>query len=734
MINLNPQQKEAANALEGAVMVLAGAGSGKTRVLTERIGNLVNGGVLPYHILAITFTNKAATEMKERLADTCSTRGMTVCTIHSMCARILREDADKLGYSKNFTIYDATDSKRVVKKLFKRFYPHEDSKAAEKYASETLTVLSSVKNDGLSPSDGLDDDLLCFCSDAEIVKKLVVEYQKQLKLSDCMDFDDLLLNVYVLLRDNGEVLDKYCQRYRYISVDEFQDTNTVQYKIFRLLAGDDGNIFVVGDDDQSIYGWRGANADNMQKFKKDYPYARVFYLEQNYRSTKKILEVANNLIKKNDGRFDKTLWTENNDGVRVENYSARDESDEARFCIQQVAALLNRGYRYGDFAILMRVNALSRSFEQECMSYGIPFKVFGGFKFFERKEIKDVTAYLRLVVNPSDDEAFLRAIGTRKGIGDATLAKLSSYAAEKGVSLLASLLTVKSDGVFNKGTGEKLCAFGNDIRNLQNTSLTETVGQTVNAAITLSGLTTESRTDEDRSRIENLNELALSASEFATDNPDADLTDYLESISLKSDIDEMNADDYLSIATIHAAKGLEWKVVFVVGMDDGVFPGNRAMADLNQMKEERRLAYVAVTRARERLFVTRAQRRFLYGEWKYMVASRFFKDVVGEPQREQRYDADGVPTFDVMPLSSSVKANSTMTYNESSFGVTQRVSQTAKPISTSAQSLKAGQKVYHKLYGEGMILNVNNGNADVLFVSVGKKTLNLRFAPLQPID
>ncbi len=734
MINLNPQQKEAANALEGAVMVLAGAGSGKTRVLTERIGNLVNGGVLPYHILAITFTNKAAAEMKERLADTCSTRGMTVCTIHSMCARILREDADKFGYSKNFTIYDATDVKRVVKKLFKRFYPHEDSKAAEKYASETLTVLSSVKNDGLSPSDGLDDDLLCFCSDAEVVKKLVVEYQKQLKLSDCMDFDDLLLNVYVLLRDNGEVLDKYRQRYRYISVDEFQDTNTVQYKIFRLLAGDDGNIFVVGDDDQSIYGWRGANADNMQKFKKDYPSARVFYLEQNYRSTKKILEVANTLIKKNDGRFDKTLWTENNDGVRVENYSARDEADEARFCIQQVAALLSRGYRYGDFAILMRVNALSRSFEQECMSYGIPFKVFGGFKFFERKEIKDVTAYLRLIVNPSDDEAFLRAIGTRKGIGDATLGKLSSYAAEKGISLLASLSTIESDGVFNKGTGEKLRAFGNDIRNLRNTSLTETVGQTVNAAIALSGLTAESRTDEDRSRIENLNELTLSASEFATDNPDADLTDYLESISLKSDIDEMNADDYLSIATIHAAKGLEWNVVFVVGMDDGVFPGNRAMADLNQMKEERRLAYVAVTRARERLFVTRAQRRFLYGEWKYMVASRFFKDVVGEPQREQRYDADGVPKFDVMPLSSAVKTNSTMTYNESSFGVTQRVSQTAKPISPSAQSLKAGQKVFHKLYGEGMVLNVNNGNADVLFVSVGKKTLNLRFAPLQPID
>lgn len=734
MINLNPQQKEAANALEGAVMVLAGAGSGKTRVLTERIGNLVNGGVLPYHILAITFTNKAAAEMKERLADTCSTRGMTVCTIHSMCARILREDADKLGYSKNFTIYDATDAKRVVKKLFKRFYPHEDSKAAEKYASETLTVLSSVKNDGLSPSDGLDDDLLCFCSDAEVAKKLVVEYQKQLKLSDCMDFDDLLLNVYVLLRDNGEVLDKYRQRYRYISVDEFQDTNTVQYKIFRLLAGDDGNIFVVGDDDQSIYGWRGANADNMQKFKKDYPSARVFYLEQNYRSTKKILEVANTLIKKNDGRFDKTLWTKNNDGVRVENYSARDEADEARFCIQQVAALLSRGYRYGDFAILMRVNALSRSFEQECMSYGIPFKVFGGFKFFERKEIKDVTAYLRLIVNPSDDEAFLRAIGTRKGIGDATLGKLSSYAAEKGISLFASLSTIESDGVFNKGTGEKLRAFGNDIRNLRNTSLTETVGQTVNAAIALSGLTAESRTDEDRSRIENLNELALSASEFATDNPDADLTDYLESISLKSDIDEMNADDYLSIATIHAAKGLEWNVVFVVGMDDGVFPGNRAMADLNQMKEERRLAYVAVTRARERLFVTRAQRRFLYGEWKYMVASRFFKDVVGEPQREQRYDADGVPKFDVMPLSSAVKTNSTMTYNESSFGVTQRVSQTARPISPSAQSLKAGQKVFHKLYGEGMVLNVNNGNADVLFVSVGKKTLNLRFAPLQPID
>lgn len=734
MINLNPQQLNAANALEGAVMVLAGAGSGKTRVLTERIGNLVNSGVLPYNILAITFTNKAAAEMKERLIDTCSTRGMTICTIHSMCARILREDADKLGYTKNFTIYDATDSKRVIKKLFKRFFPNEETKSAEKYATEALSILSDVKNDGLTLPEGIDDGFLEYCSSVEIVEKLVTEYQKQLKLSDSMDFDDLLLNVYLLLRDNEEILAKYRQRYRYISIDEFQDTNTVQYKIFRLLAGDDGNIFVVGDDDQSIYGWRGANADNMQKFKNDYPSAQVFYLEQNYRSTKKILEVANNLIKKNDGRFDKTLWTENADGVRVENYSARDESDEARFCIQQVSALVGRGYKYSDFAILMRINALSRSFEQECMSYGIPFKVFGGFKFFERKEIKDVTAYLRLIVNPSDDEAFLRAIGTRKGIGDATINKLVDYAAKKRVSLTASLLTIEEDGIFNKGTAGKLSAFGDSVRCLSDRTDGDTVGQIVAAAVKISGLTDEIKTEEDRSRAENLNELCLSASEFAEANPEADLTDYLESISLKSDIDEMNSDDYLSIATIHAAKGLEWKVVFVVGMDEGIFPGNRAITDLSQMREERRLAYVAVTRARERLFVTRAQSRFLYGERKYMVVSRFYKDIVGEPQHEQRYDSDGVPTFDFTSTVSDVKTNSTMTFNPSNFGIAQKVSQTVKPSSDAVTSVKIGQKVLHKLYGEGIVLNLNNGNADILFNSVGKKTLNLKFAPLKILD
>lgn len=733
MINLNKEQYEASQALQGAVMVLAGAGSGKTRVLTQRIANLIDSGVYPHNILAITFTNKAATEMKNRLSATCDVRGMTICTIHSMCSRILREDADKLGYSKNFTIYDSTDSKRVLKKVAKKLI--SDSDTADKVVASAEVTISKTKNEGIDLEDYLTSSGVATDHYGELIVAVAKEYRQQLLSSDSMDFDDLLYNVYCLFKDFPEILQKYRNRYKYVSIDEFQDTNTVQYKIFRQIAGEDGNIFVVGDDDQSIYGWRGAQADNMHKFRKDYKDVKVFYLEQNYRSTKKILTAANNLIKKNDNRFDKTLWTDNSDGVRVESYTAMDEADEARYCLQQISALRTRGYKYSDFAILMRINAISRSFEQECMSYGVPFKVFGGFKFFERKEIKDVVSYLRLVVNPHDNEAFLRAISTRKGIGDTSIAKLTAYAEQNGKTLLESLDGIEDAGVFTKNIAFKFSDFFQKIKILAGMTAQYPLEKVASQAVVFSGITQELRTEEDRSRAENLNEFCLSAAEFAENNPDAGLLEFLESISLKSDLDEMDESDYVSIATIHSAKGLEWKVVFVVGMDEGIFPGNRALLDVAQMQEERRLAYVATTRACERLFVTHTSSRFLYGNRQYTTQSRFFTDIAGEPQRVQRYDEDGVPMFDIPVRSDKIVANRASVSQFTSSFTSSASSSIVRPTANKdAGNLRVGQKVMHQTYGEGMILNLSNGNADVVFVSVGKKVLNLKYAPLTPLD
>ncbi len=690
-------------------MVLAGAGSGKTRVLTNRIANLIAKGVSPYNILAITFTNKAANEMKERLFNTCDTRGMTVCTIHSMCASILRVQSNKLGYNSGFTIYTDTDTKRVLKRIIKE-------KNSDALINRAQYLISLAKNSGATIGEFVEEAKIVLESDGEALSQILLSYEKSLKDSNAMDFDDLLLNTYILFRDYPSVLSKYRERFRYISIDEFQDTNAVQYKIFMLLSGKEGNIFVVGDDDQSIYGWRGADADNMMRFKRDFPNVQIFYLQQNYRSTKKILEVANAVISKNDNRFEKKLWTTNADGVRVENFSASNEMEEARFVLDNIQGLVRRGScKFSDFAILMRMNALSRVFEQECLSYGVTYKVFGGFKFFERKEIKDATAYLRLIINPYDDEAFFRTVNTpKRGIGNVTLAKLKDFARTKSTCMLHSLRDIEEENVFNTSTSIKLAEFYQLINYLSEASQKLTLPELVLSTLTQSKLLDYAQKNTDESTLQNLNEFIHSAAEYYSANPEGSLLDYLESISLKSDLDDMDNNDYVTIATIHSAKGLEWKTVFVVGLDEGIFPSNRAILDLAQLQEERRLMYVAATRAKERLFVTRANSRFMYNERKYMTASRFFKEIAGEPSVTARYDADGVPLHNSSVLSPTENAVRALKQNSEQL--------------TSA--FKPGQKVMHKVYGEGMILTVDNGKADVAFKTAGKKTLALKYAPL----
>lgn len=707
---LNDKQIQAVKAIDGAVLVLAGAGSGKTRVLTNRIAYMVSCGIDPRNILAITFTNKAANEMKTRLADfNCNSSFMTISTIHSMCAMILRVEATKLGYKPYFTIYDATDSEKTLKSIFAAKKIDDD-----KFKSRVSYHISQAKNFAMSPEQYRKE---VATTDAETICEIYSEYEKNLHACNAMDFDDLLLNVYKLFSTDKTTLNKYQERYKYISIDEFQDTNKVQYDIFKMLSSKYGNLFVVGDDDQSIYGWRGADVSNILHFSDDFPTAKVFKLEQNYRSTKKILDAANVIISQNIDRHAKTLWTENDGGVRVESYTAYNESDEAYYVVQQIASLVRfNKMKYSDFAILMRINALSRVFEQECMKYAIPTKIYGGFKFFERKEIKDLTGYLRAVVNPYDNEALLRIINTpKRGIGDTTQAKLKELSVMHGLSIVQILEDEDNLECFNSGTRAKLRNFYGTYCILAQRVDKEDLVTFIKSVISVTHFRESLiETDADMERAVNIDEYIQSAIDFTKDNPEATLSEFLQSVSLVSDLDVSGGDDYVTISTIHSAKGLEFSTVFIVGLDDGLFPTSRAQYNESDMQEERRLMYVAMTRAKKRLYITRARSRFLYGERNDTLPSKYFKEVseyVNPPtEKPTRYDDDGVPTT---PLTITAKAN--------------------PRVNTDIAKYKVGDVVMHKTFGKGIILNIVEGNGDVFFDGIGKKTLALKYAPLEII-
>lgn len=700
MIKLNDAQAKAMIP-DGHILVLAGAGSGKTRVLTQRIAYLVNDcGVNPRNILAITFTNKASAEMKSRLAEiTDCAHLMWISTIHSMCAKILRFEADKLGYTSNFSIYSDVDTERLIKRIVAEMNIDEDN-----LAKNAAWHISKAKNEAMSP------EKYCAQYDYErnidVITEIYKKYQVMLKRANSMDFDDLLLNVLKLFKENPDVLEKYSDRFRYISVDEFQDTNTVQYEILKLLQSKHQNLFVVGDDDQSIYGWRGAEIKNILNFDKDFPDAKVFKLEQNYRSTKKILNVANEIIGKNSRRHDKKLWTENSDGVKIETYCGYNESEEAYYVVSQIESLVRYGnMKYSDFAILMRMNALSRSFEQECSKYGIPSRVFGGFKFFERKEIKDLVAYLKVITNIYDDESLIRIINVpKRGIGETTIKKLTAAADQKNISVLQAITDEECLAAFNKGTRTKLTDFARLIDELFVYEKNHGVADFVNYVIARTAYK-ESLSDKEAEvdRLMNLDEFMNSVDEFVKQNPNCTVRDYIESVSLVSDRETDDSTDYITLATVHAAKGLEFKVVFVVGLEDGIFPNARARFDDNEMEEERRLMYVAVTRAEERLYLTRARNRFMYGATKPTMPSEFFKDI---------------DEF-VNPKAAAAE--------------TRQKSPDCGVKNDNLAKFQKGQKVRHKVFGDGVIICINGENADVAFKGVGVKTLALKFAPLEVV-
>lgn len=626
LAELNDKQREAVLDTEGYVLVFAGAGSGKTKVLTTRIAHLVNGhNVPPENILAITFTNKAADEMRERLTSMgVNIANMWVSTIHSMCVRILRNSIGRLaGYNKNFSIYSEVDKNNVLKRII------ADMKLdGDKYLKNARFYISDAKNSDTSPAEFRRRTDI---REIETYASIYFAYEEVLKKSNALDFDDLLVKTYHLLDDDEEVLSYYANKFRYVHIDEFQDTNKIQLEIARLLCSVHKNLFAVGDDDQSIYGWRGAEIKNILEFDKCFSGAKIHKLEQNYRSTKSILDLANTIIKGNTERVSKTLWTENAGGDKPEVKIADDESEEARYVATKIKSEIARGAKASDFAVLMRINALSRSFEQEFNTYGIPYKVFGGFKFFERKEIKDLTAYMRLMINPLDDESVLRIINVpKRGIGDKTVEALENYAKNYGLSMFDGVVDCDKLGLSASARG-RLENFKKTITSLMISAQDETKNladifvEVVQKTDFMSQFELEN--EENYSKRMNVNEYQSAIEEFAKRNAGATLADFLNSITLSSDTDDLESGNFVSVATIHSVKGLEFKNVFVCGLDETVFPVARAAEGLSEMEEERRLMYVAITRAEKKLYLTRARSRYLYGNRQFTAQSTFLNEL-----------------------------------------------------------------------------------------------------------
>lgn len=734
--NLNFEQRQPAEQTTGAVLVTAGAGSGKTRMLTHRIAHLVfDERVEKRNILAITFTNKAATEMKERLETMLGdVSAMWICTFHAMCSRILRREAENIGYTSNFSIYTDIEKDRTIKRIL-------ENKNTNLNADTIAWHISNAKNHLFDP-----DDYAQYIADPkkrEVIITCFKEYEATLKHCNALDFDDLLNKTYELFKTKPEVLEYYQNKFEYIHVDEFQDTNKAQYELVRLLSQKYNNIFVVGDEDQCIYSWRGADVTNVSAFTKDFKGAKVFKLEQNYRSTKKILEVANTLIKKNQNRLEKLLWTENQEGTKVELKTTYNETEEAEYVAETIKNLVsNYGYNYNDFAVLMRVNSLSRMVEEKFITYGVPYKVYGGFKFFERKEIKDVISYLRLIHNPSDDEATRRMLAfPKRGIGDVAVANLAVVAEETGKNMYNCIVEDLLDPKLAKKFEPVKELFIDFKQKCDTMQLYDFVEYVINK-VDFKGAIGD-KTDEDRNKQMNIDDFLLSVKEFEDANEGATLEDYLQSITLMRDVDNLDQDqDFASVITVHAAKGLEFKVVFIIGLNDGLFPLSRAVNsdDPNELEEERRLMYVAITRAKERLYMTRARTRFSFESKRseYTIPSRFLKEC-GE-EDEQRNSKSTRTSYDggFMPRRYSEE-------NDNLFDTASRAN-ISRPTTSVSQikkntidfsAFKKGTKVRHQHFGEGEVTvevtDFSAGFVTIRFDSVGIKTLSLKYANLEII-
>ena len=740
--HLNPEQRKAATHVDGPLLILAGAGSGKTATMTHRIAYLIEQGVSPYQILAVTFTNKAAGEMRERvekLVGRCP--GMWIMTFHAMSLRILREHCERIGYQHNFVVYDTIDQKTLIKTIMK-----EQNIDAKLYPQAYLSAaISKQKEHDVSPREYLETEADNFRS--KVIGSVYRAYQEQLKRNNAMDFDDLLVNALHVLRDNPDILADYQHRFRYILVDEYQDTNHIQYEIIRLLAKARQNLCVVGDDDQCIYQWRGADISNILNFEKDFPQARVIKLEQNYRSYGNILAAAHSVIRNNRGRKAKKLWTDKEAGDKIVYRRCDSDKEEAYYIAQEIDLLKNGQRTYDDFAILYRTNAQSRLFEDALKRRGIPYQILSGFSFYERKETKDMICYMRLVVNPADDLALKRVINEpKRGIGAVTLGKLEALARVHGLSLLDILsqdeISYSLPAKAQKAVGEmvriiRLCA-----QEKENLRVSDIYDQLLDKSGYLKALEAED-TQEAASRIENLMDFKSFIYDYEKEKEDtgekATLEEFLEKVATNGDADKLEeGTGKVTLMTMHSAKGLEFPIVFLPGMEDGLFPGHRALDNENGMEEERRLCYVGMTRAREKLFLTGASYRVLYGHGEYTRESTFLREL-----DKSLLDEAGDTVFTAGRRTNNflgVDTGSPDGFSEPAFrpypayDPLKYARQAVRENTRSAgRSFTAGERVRHGKFGEGMVLEVDDKTVTVIFDSVGRKKLAKDIAPIEKL-
>lgn len=720
---LSTVQRQAVKAVDGPVLVLAGAGSGKTTVLTQRVAYLIEEmNVDPYNILAITFTNKAANEMKERISALVEgdLSRMVIATFHSMCARFLRMSPEAIGYTKDFTIYDTDAVQVIVKRILSeknidpKFLPPKACSghiSAAKNAGDKMTPLQVFEERCPQIADDMVD--------------IYNAYNARLRSENAMDFDDLLLNMLELLKKDANVRRYFTNRFRYIMVDEYQDTNGVQYQLVKIFAEKWGNLFVVGDDDQSIYAWRGADVRNILDFEKDYPHTKVIKLEENYRSHAKILDAANAVIRLAEERKDKTLWSKKTAGEKPKYYVAPYDFAEAEFVAREISRLKPMGKDYSDFAVLYRTHTQSRALEEKLRVYGIPYRIYGGISFYDRKEIRDMIAYLTLVDNPDADTSLLRILNVpKRGIGEATVAKLMTYARENESSLLEAIYA--ADQYISGAAALKLAAFRECYGKLvEALDESDTLCGFIDEVYAISGYHTmlsAMKDAETQARMENIEELMNSAATFEDTNPDGGLTEFLSSISLITSLDTTANEGAVTLMTLHSAKGLEFDTVFMVGMDQGLFPARRSI-DEHKLDEERRLCYVGITRAKELLYLTTAEERSIYGERRRCMPSQFLQEIpesmleniTPKPEKPKHTERETAPKQQHMRPKVEFKP---------------------KAVEKDTSAFKVGMTVEHGKFGRGVIKNMvkagGNTVALVAFADAERKMV-LEFAPLKII-
>lgn len=756
---LNDRQKEAVISTEGPCLVIAGAGSGKTKVLTHKIAYLISEKyVKPWNIIAITFTNKAANEMKERIQKIIgdAANDLWMGTFHSICVKILRKYIDRIGFDHSFLIFDTSDQKTLIKECLK------DLKVDDKLFTDraVLSEISNGKNEMLEPKDYK----IKYAGDfrRETIGNIYELYQQRLKENNALDFDDIINYTIKILTENPDVLEYYTEKFKYVLVDEYQDTNKAQFMLVSILASKYGNITVVGDNDQGIYSFRGADITNILNFEKDFPGTKIIKLEQNYRCTGNILKAANAVIKHNENKYEKKLWTANDEGELPSIYQSEDEYDEASYVVKQINHLKTEEYyKYSDFVVLYRMNSQSRAIEDILRREDIPYKIVGGLKFYERKEIKDIIAYLRLIYNTSDNISLKRIINEpKRGIGKTSLDNIQQISEQNGISMYEVIKNAEQFGLNRvKANADDFINLIEELRTKQNElSISELIKETLNKSGYTKALELENSVEAE-SRIQNLEEFLTVAIEFEEEFADNTLGEFLENITLSSDIDNVeDAENSVTLMTLHSAKGLEFPTVFLVGLEEGIFPGYKSIGEENALQEERRLFYVGITRAKEHLFLTCAKRRTIFGSTSYNAISRFVKEIPEEllngydkMQKEKVEDKFENSDYGWKYGNRESKVK-TYTFETNSYEVKKQVPATAgfqyrtaesflsslnKKDSFDISKYQEGQRVYHKKFGEGTINKVEEEGEDykidINFDKVGHKRLMVKFAGLEII-